>query len=96
MVNSKRRNVMDSPYIKEVIYELNLLGYEEDQAKQILIKYYRPLKRMWGFQLNSCDFAKEINSIDKAVKRKFDPSDPNQIFIGDLKSRKNQITKDSR
>lgn len=81
--------MMDRPYIKEVIRELNLLGYEEVQAKQILIKYYRPIKRTLGFQLNSYDFAKELNVIDKAVKRKYDPSDPNQIFIGDLKSRKN-------
>lgn len=81
--------MLDRPYIKEVIRELNLLGYEEVQAKQILIKYYRPIKRTLGFQLNSYDFAKELYIIDKAVKRKYDPSDPNQIFIGHLKSRKN-------
>ncbi len=53
MVNSKSRHMMDRPYIKEVIRELSLLGYEEVQAKQILIKYYRPLKRTLGFRLNS-------------------------------------------
>jgi hypothetical protein len=89
MVNSKSRHMMDKPYIKEVIRELNILGYEEAKAKQILIKYYRPLKRTLGFQLNSYDFAKEIDLIHKAVHRKWDPSDPNQIFIGDLKIRKN-------
>lgn len=94
MDNSRSRHMMDRPYIKEVIRELNLLGYEETKAKQILIKYYRPLKRTLGFQLNSYDFAREIDLINKAVNRKYDPSDPNQIFIGDLKSRKSQIIKD--
>ncbi|MEK4192849.1 hypothetical protein [Paenibacillus odorifer] len=60
MDNSKSRHMMDRPYIKEVIRELSLLGYEEVQAKQILIKYYRPLKRTLGFRLNSYDFAKEL------------------------------------
>ncbi|MEK5253224.1 hypothetical protein NST74_07160 [Paenibacillus sp. FSL F4-0125] len=48
MDNSKIRHMMDRPYIKEVIRELNLLGYEEAKAKQILIKYYRPLRFCQG------------------------------------------------
>ena len=59
MVNSKSRHMMDRPYIK--IGELSLLGYEDVQDKQILIKYYRPLKRTLGFQLNSYYFTKEID-----------------------------------
>lgn len=81
--------MMNSPYIKEVIRELKLMGHEDDRAKEIFIKYYRPLKRRWGFGPNAYNFAKEIDFLDKAVNREFDSSDPNQIFIGHLKSRIN-------
>lgn len=86
MNNPKSRHMMDKPYIQDVIRELKLLGYEEDEAKRILIKYCRPLKRLWGFGPNACNFAKEIDLIHKAVSKKFDPSDPDQIFIGHLKN----------
>ncbi|AIQ37992.1 hypothetical protein R50345_27295 [Paenibacillus sp. FSL R5-0345] len=87
MINS--RHMLNRPYIKEVIRELKLMGHEDDRAKEILIKYYRPIKRSWGFGPNAYDFAKEIDFLDKAVNREFDSSDPNQIFIGHLKSRIN-------
>jgi hypothetical protein len=77
--------MMNKPYIKEVIRELKLMGYEDDRAKEILIKYYRPLKRRWGFEPNAYHFAKEIDYLHKAVNREFDSSDFNQIFIGHLK-----------
>lgn len=86
--------MMDRPYINDVIRELKLLGYEEGKAKEILIRYYRHLKRTCGFRLNSYDFAKEIDSIHKAVNKKFDPSEPNQIYIGHLKNRVKSNRKD--
>ncbi|ETT45442.1 hypothetical protein BSK66_10020 [Paenibacillus odorifer] len=83
------KHMMDRPYIKNVIHELQRMGYEEDSAKKVLLKYYRPLKRTWGFEPNAIDFAKEIISVDNAVKRLYDPKDPNQVFIGHLKGRIN-------
>lgn len=87
MINSTSQHMMEKPYIKDVISELKILGYEEILAKKILIKYYRPLKRSLGFELNAYDFAKELDLIDKANQRKIDPSDPNMIYIGHLKIR---------
>ncbi|MEK5395455.1 hypothetical protein [Paenibacillus sp. FSL K6-2859] len=87
MNNSTSKHMMDKPYIKDVIRELTLLGYEDDEARRILIKYYRPLKRSWGFGPNAYNLAKEIDLIHKAVIKKFNPSEPGQIFIGHLKNR---------
>lgn len=87
MNNPTSRHMMDKSYIKDVIRELKLRGYEEDEATEILIKYYRPLKRSLGFGPNAYNFAKEIDLIHKAVIKKFDPSEPYQIFIGHLKNR---------
>ncbi|OME23569.1 hypothetical protein BSK47_03700 [Paenibacillus odorifer] len=77
-----------------MISELKLLGYEEDEATKILIKYYRPLKRSWSFGPNAYNFAKEIDLIHKAVNKKFDLSEPGQIFIGHLKKRIKSNLKD--
>lgn len=91
----EKRHMMDRPYIKEVIRELKLLGYEEDEAKIILIKYYRPLKRSWGFGPNAYYFAKEVDSIHKAVNKRVAPSESGQIFIGHLKNRMKSNQKDT-
>ncbi|MEK5183168.1 hypothetical protein [Paenibacillus sp. FSL P4-0288] len=87
MNNQTYKHMMDRPYIKDVIIELQGMGYDEDKAKQVLTKFYRPLKRSVGFEPNARDFAKELTSIDEAVNRKHNPEDPNQIYIGDLKDR---------
>jgi hypothetical protein len=40
-----------------------------------------------GFEPNAEDFAREIIDIEKSLNRKFDPADPNQIYIGHLRNR---------
>lgn len=94
MNNPTSRHMMDKPYIKDVIRELTLLGYADDEATKILIKYYRPLKRSRGFGPNAYNFAKKIDLIHKAIIKKFDPSEPGQIFIGHLKNRIKSNLKD--
>lgn len=84
---------MDRPYIKDVINELQTMGYDEHNAKEVLTKFYKPLKRRVGFDPNAKDFAVEINSIAKAVSRVHNPDDPDQIFIGDLRDRINKNNK---
>jgi hypothetical protein len=79
--------MMDKPYILAVVKVLQNHGYHGDQAMEILIKYYRIMRRTLGFVLNPEDFAREIVDIDKNVKRKYDPNDPNQVYIGHLSSR---------
>ncbi|MEK4877912.1 MULTISPECIES: hypothetical protein [Paenibacillus] len=94
MNNPSSGHMMDKPYVKDVIRELKLLGYEKDEATKILVKYYRPLKRSLGFGPNAYNFAKEIDSIHKAVIKKNDPSEPKQIYIGHLKNRIKSNLKD--
>ncbi|AIQ35987.1 hypothetical protein R50345_15990 [Paenibacillus sp. FSL R5-0345] len=78
---------MESPYIKDLIRELEKLGFSEDEAKKILVRFYKTLKRTWGLNPNAYDFAKKIATLNEATKRTIDLSDPNQIFIGHLKNK---------
>lgn len=61
------------------------LGYTD--AKGILLRYFRPVKRSFGFYLNAYDFTREIDSVNMAVLKKDNPDDPDQIYIGHLKER---------
>jgi hypothetical protein len=85
MTRTTRLQMLTDPYILEVLRELEELGHEGDEAKKILLRYYRPVRRVWGLEPNARDFAREIESVNQAVNRKYDPNDPDQIFIGDLK-----------
>jgi hypothetical protein len=77
--------MFEKPYIQKTLIELQTLGYKE--PKEILVKYYKAVKRTWDFHLNPEDFAREIHSLEQAVNRKLDPHNPNQIYIGHLRER---------
>lgn len=77
--------MMDQPYIRDILKNLQNLGYEFDKAKEILIRFYRIIKRTNGFSLNARDFAILVHELNEAINRKYDPTDPNQIFIGHLR-----------
>jgi hypothetical protein len=87
MISMTGNHMMNKPYIRAVMNELQELGYAGDKAKEVLLKHYWVLRRTWGFEPNAEDFAREIIDIEKALNRKYDPSDPNQIFIGHLRNR---------
>lgn len=82
-----RLHMMKKPYICEVIRELQLLGYSENRAKELLVRHYRVIKRTMGFGPNAWEFAREVVEIHKALQREFDPNDPDQIYIVNLRSR---------
>lgn len=82
-----KMHMMDKPYIRAVIHELGNLGYAGEDAKEVLVRYYRVMRRTVGFEPNARDFAREIVDIHKAVNRKYDPIDPKQIFVGHLRSK---------
>lgn len=42
------------------------------------------MKRTFGLEPNVSEFAKLIDEFEKAMKRKYNPNDPNQIFVGHL------------
>lgn len=77
--------MMDQPYIQDILKHLQSLGYELDKAKELLVRYYRSVKRMYGFSLNARDFAILVHELNEAVHRKYDPTDANQVFIGHLR-----------
>lgn len=77
--------MLDRPYIRDVLEHLQCLGYELDKTKELLIRFYRSIKRTCGFNPNARDFAMIVHELNEAVHRKYDPADPNQIFIGHLR-----------
>lgn len=96
MTKLTKSPMMSDPYILEVLRELENMGHQPESAKCVLLRFYRPVKRVWGFEPNARDFAIEIESVHKAVQRHFNPDDPNQIFIGDLRSRLREGRKKQR
>lgn len=80
-------HMMNKPYIRAVMNELQELGYAGDKAKEVLLRHYRVVRRTCGFEPNAEVFAREIVDIERALNLKYDPSDPNQIFIGHLRNR---------
>ncbi|MEK5057677.1 hypothetical protein BK126_05265 [Paenibacillus sp. FSL H7-0326] len=82
-----KMHMLDKPYIRSVIQELENLGYTGEDAKEMLVRYYRVMRWTVGFEPNAEDFAREIVEIQKAVNRKYDPTDPNQIYVGHLRGK---------
>ncbi|MEK4159461.1 MULTISPECIES: hypothetical protein [Paenibacillus] len=78
-------HMLDRPYIQDILEHLQSLGYEPGKAKELLIQFYRSIKRIYGFYLNAREFAMLVHELNKAVHRKYDPTDSNQIFIGHLR-----------
>ncbi|MDG0809690.1 hypothetical protein [Cohnella rhizosphaerae] len=87
MTSMTGNHMMNKPYIRAVINELEGLGFAGDQAKEVLLKHYRVVRRTAGFEPNAADFAREIVDIEKAINRKYDPTDPSQVYIGHLRDR---------
>ena len=79
--------MMDETYIRAVIRELQKVGYSEDKAKETLVRHYRVTKRTIGFGQNADVFAREIDEIHNSLQRKYDPNDPNQVYVGHLRER---------
>lgn len=76
MKENSSTHMLEKPYIREVLNELQQMGHEGDKAKQILIRFYRPVRRTWGFEPNARDFAREIEELSRAVLKKYNPLDP--------------------
>ncbi|MCP1312415.1 hypothetical protein [Paenibacillus tyrfis] len=78
---------MRKHYALGVIGELQRLGYSEEDAKIVFLRYYRGMKRSYGLNMNVNDFAKAIDEINRAVNRKNDPQDQDLIYIGQIRER---------
>ncbi|MCU6794004.1 hypothetical protein OB236_18025, partial [Paenibacillus sp. WQ 127069] len=71
------RRMMKKHYAQGVISELQKLGYPCEQAKAAFFRHYRDMKRTFGLEPNVSEFAKLIDEFEKAMKRKYNPNDPN-------------------
>ncbi|GMX66636.1 hypothetical protein Elgi_59080 [Paenibacillus elgii] len=83
----KDRRMMRKHYALGVISELQRLGYSEEDAKSVFMRYYRGIKRSFGLDMNVNDFAKMIDEFHQAVNRKYDPNNPDHIYIGHIRDR---------
>jgi hypothetical protein len=81
----RKQHMLEKPYIKKVLLKLESMGHTD--AKKVLFRFYRIVRRSWGFYPNACDFAGEIDSLYRAVNRTYNAADPNQIYIGHLRER---------
>lgn len=81
------RRTMRKNYALGVIVELKYFGYSEVDAKTVFMRHYRGMRRSYGHNLNIHDFAKMIDEIERALNRKYNPNDPNQIYIGHIRDR---------
>jgi hypothetical protein len=78
---------MNIHYAQGVILELQQLGYLDELANDVFFRHYRDMKRTFGLEPNVSEFAKMIDEFEQAMKRKYNPNDPNQIFVGHLNDR---------
>jgi hypothetical protein len=83
--NSNDRQTI-SLYKEAVIDELKKkLNVNVDAAKQIFVKFNRPVRQTWGMELNVSDFAERIVHLDRLIKR---GPVAGGVFIGDLIQKK--------
>lgn len=53
----------NNPYIRDVLDELVSMGYSNEDAWSALVSHYQLVRRIWGFEPNATDFAKEISRL---------------------------------
>lgn len=79
--------MMNKPYIRHVIEELEKLGYTNTDAISALERFFDIIKRDMGFNPNAWEFAYEVDRLNKLVHKKYDPNDPNLIDVTELRKR---------
>ncbi|MFC0215172.1 hypothetical protein ACFFK0_22505 [Paenibacillus chartarius] len=87
MSQMSSRRLMIKHYAQAVILELQQLGYPCEEAKEVFFRHYRDMKRAFGLEPNVSEFAKLVDEFERAMKRKYNPNDPNQIYVGHLRER---------
>ena len=81
------RREMNRHYAQAVICELQRIGYSSEQATVVFFRHYRDMKRTFGLEPNVHDFAMLIDEFERAMNRKYNPNDPNSIYVGHLRDR---------
>ncbi|MGG1599136.1 hypothetical protein [Paenibacillus naphthalenovorans] len=81
------RRMMVKHYAQAVILELQQLGYPCELARDVFFRHYKDMRRLFGLEQNVSEFAKMIDEFEQSMNRKYNPNDPNQIFVGHLRHR---------
>lgn len=87
------RRVMYKHYAAAVIAELQKMGYPADEAKKVFFRHYRDMKRLFGLEANPNDFAAMIDEFERSSRQKYDPNNPNHIYVGHLRERVKKANK---
>ncbi|MGG3456647.1 hypothetical protein [Paenibacillus rhizolycopersici] len=84
MKDEKSKSEMYKHYFMGVIEELKKMDYSEAEARMMFDGLSNDILEIWGFYLNTFDFAKEIVELHQAVQREFDPKNPDHTNLDDL------------
>ena len=85
LTNPELKVMMDEPYIRHVIEELEKLGYTNTDAISALECYFDIIKHSMGFNENAWAFAYEVDRLNKLAQKKYDPNDPNLIDVTEVR-----------
>src|SRR5690606_41636619 len=78
---------MRKQYANVVIQELQKKGYPCNEAKKIFFRHYRDMKREFGLEANPDEFAALIDEFERSSREKYDPNNPNHVYVGHLRER---------
>jgi hypothetical protein len=87
MAVTTSRREMYKHYAAAVIAELKKMGYPGDEAKKVFFRHYRNMKREFGLEANPDEFAALIDEFERSSREKYDPNNPNHIYVGHLRER---------
>jgi hypothetical protein len=81
------RRMMNKHYAEAVIAELQKIGYLGENARKVFFRHYRDMKREFGLEANPDEFAALIDEFERSSREKYDPNNPNHIYVGHLRER---------
>lgn len=87
MTVTTSRRMMYKHYAATVIAELQKMGYPGEEAKKVFFRHYRNMKRDFGLEANPDEFAALIDEFERSSREKYDPNNPNHIYVGHLRER---------
>ena len=87
MAVTTSRRMMYKHYAAAVIAELQKMGYPGEEAKDVFFRHYRDIKREFGLEANPDEFAALIDEFERSSREKYDPNNPNHIYVGHLRER---------
>jgi hypothetical protein len=82
-----KKRMMRKQYAGAVIQELQKKGYPGNEAKKVFFCHYRYMKREFGLEANPDEFAALIDEFERSSREKYDPNNPNHVYVGHLREK---------